>query len=152
MWSSEYTPVEWNWAFRVECFWSSRWYCPLNIPDFRVMFLGRTSRSGLLPYPRYMPSSLAPEWFRVRVEKRVEDGSDPVFTLRERFAWINEPRNDFDFIFSRLDPFPNCRVNFVDKLQLWTWYEIFGAIDCTVVPGSHGIRNLEKRAGRRGPQ
>ena len=84
--SSEYILVEWNWVFRVECFWSSEWYCPLNIPDFKVMSLGRVSRSGLLPYPRYMSSSLALEWFRVRVEKGVEDGSDPVFTLRERFA------------------------------------------------------------------
>jgi hypothetical protein len=32
------------------------------------------------------------------VEKGVEDGSGPVDMLRERFAWNNEPRNDFDFV------------------------------------------------------
>ena len=36
------------------------------------MSLGRVSRSGLLPYPRYMSLSLVPEWIRVRVGKRLK--------------------------------------------------------------------------------
>ena len=31
--------------------------CALNVVDLRVVSLGRVSRSGLLPYPRYMSSS-----------------------------------------------------------------------------------------------
>ena len=43
--------------------------CTLHVSDFRVVSLGRVSRSGLRPYPRYVSSSLAPEWIEVRVKK-----------------------------------------------------------------------------------
>ena len=64
--------VEWHWFFRVECLWSSGWWYPLNASGFRVMSLGRVSRSGLWPYPRSISSSLAPEWIEVRVKRRVK--------------------------------------------------------------------------------
>ena len=41
----------------------------LNAFDCRSVSLGGVSRSGLRPYPRYMSSSLAPEWIEIRVEK-----------------------------------------------------------------------------------
>ena len=41
----------------------------LNVFDSRAVSLGRVSRSGLIPYARYMSSSLAPEWIEVRVKK-----------------------------------------------------------------------------------
>ena len=44
----------------------------LNIVDLRVVSLGRASRPGLLPYPRCMSSSLAPEWIEVPGEKRLK--------------------------------------------------------------------------------
>ena len=50
--------------------------CALNAVDLRVVTLGRASWSGLLPYPRYMSSSLAPEWIEVRVRKELMIFSD----------------------------------------------------------------------------
>ena len=41
----------------------------LDVFDSRAVSLGRVSRSGLRPYPRYMSSSLAPKWIEVRVKK-----------------------------------------------------------------------------------
>ena len=43
--------------------------CALNDADIWVVSLGRASRLGPLPYPRYMSSSLAPEWIEDRVKK-----------------------------------------------------------------------------------
>ena len=48
----------------------------------------------------------------------VEDGSDPIFMLRKHFTWMGEPCKNFDLIFSCLEPFRGCRVNFADKLRL----------------------------------
>ena len=42
----------------------------------------------------------------------VENTSDSIFALRKRLAGINEQHDDFNFFFSRLDPFLVCRVNF----------------------------------------
>ena len=72
VWSSGIGISEWN-------IWSSGLHSkvvsvgifswPLNVFDFRAVSLGRASRSGLRPYPRYMSLSLAPEWIEVRVKK-----------------------------------------------------------------------------------
>ena len=81
VWSNEYILVEWNWAIRVNPQSSGlspvvisvgRICCPLNVLDCRAVSLGRVLRSGLLPYPRYMSSSLSPEWFWVRVELKLK--------------------------------------------------------------------------------
>ena len=78
VWLIDYILVEWNWVIRVELLveWVhsevisiGKCCCTLNVFDFRAVSLGRVSRSGSLPYPRYMSSSLAPEWIGVRVEK-----------------------------------------------------------------------------------
>ena len=50
----------------------------------------------------------------------VENTSDSIFALRKRLVRINEQHDDFNFFFSRLDPFLFCRVNFVVKLQVLT--------------------------------
>ena len=72
--SNDYILVEWNWVIRVELlveWWHSevisvgRCCCTLYVLDSRAVSLGRVSRSGLLPYPRYMSSSLGPEWIEV---------------------------------------------------------------------------------------
>ena len=42
----------------------------------------------------------------------VENTSDSIFALRMRLAGINEQHGDFNFFFSRLDPFLVRRVNF----------------------------------------
>ena len=81
----------------------------------------------------------------------VEDGSDSIFMLWKHFTWIGEPCKNFDLIFSRLEPFIGCRVNFADKLRMLIRHKISGMIDCSAVSGSHKIRNLGKRMGRRGP-
>ena len=47
-------------------------YLLLNFFASRTRTLGRTYRSGLLPYPRSMSSSLAPEWIEVRVKRRLK--------------------------------------------------------------------------------
>ena len=49
--------------------------------------------------------------------------------------------------FSRLDRFIARRVNYTDNLQVLIWYEIFGAIGYSAVPGSHGIRNFGEARG-----
>ena len=92
--------------------------CPLNVFDYRAVSLGRVLRSGILPYPRYMSSSLAPEWFWVRVEMELKMVST-ISMPRKHFTWSGEPFHNFDFIFSRLEPFRSCRVNFVDKLRVF---------------------------------
>jgi len=69
-WSNGIGVSEWNcWSsgLHPEVISVGRCCCPLNVFDCRAVSLGRVSRSGLLPYPRYMSSSLAPEWFWVRV-------------------------------------------------------------------------------------
>ena len=47
-------------------------YLLLNLFASRTRTLGRRYRSGLLPYPRSMSSSLAPEWIEVRVKRRLK--------------------------------------------------------------------------------
>ena len=121
MWSSEYILVEWNWVIRVKCFWSSglhsevitvgRCCCTLNVFDFRAVSLGRVSRSGPLPYPRYMSSSLAPEWIGVRVEKGLKMIPTRILCFRGILPRSVNHARTFHSIFSYLDPFRICRVN-----------------------------------------
>ena len=49
--------------------------------------------------------------------------------------------------FSRLDRFRDRRVNYTGSLRVLIWYEIFGAIGYSTVPGSHGIQNLGEARG-----
>ena len=46
-----------------------------------VVSLIRYFGSGLLPYPRYISSSLAPEWIEVRVRKELMIFSDSFLAL-----------------------------------------------------------------------
>ena len=74
-WSNRIGLSEWNpWSSELhpEVISVNRICCPLNVFDCRAVSLGRVLRSGLLPYPRYMSSSLAPEWFWVRVEMELK--------------------------------------------------------------------------------
>ena len=74
-WSNGIELSEWNcWSsgLYLEVIPVGRYCCPLNVFECRVMSLGGVSRSGLLPYPRYMSSSLALEWFRIRVEMELK--------------------------------------------------------------------------------
>ena len=48
----------------------------------------------------------------------VENKSDSIFALRKRLVRINEQHDDFNFFFSRLDPFLVCQVNFAAKLRV----------------------------------
>ena len=62
----------WSSEFYLEVTSVDRICCPLNVFDYRAVSLGGVLRSGLLPYPRYMSSSLAPKWFWVRVEMELK--------------------------------------------------------------------------------
>ena len=61
--------------------------------------------------------------------------------LRKRFPWTDEPCDNFDFIFSRLDPFQNSRVNFVDKLRVLIWKKNLRC-DCLLLPDLAGFKIL----------
>ena len=57
-------------AYRViQTLWLSSRSPPCSLQVFNEVPLGRTCRSGLWPYPRYISPSLAPEWIGVRVRK-----------------------------------------------------------------------------------
>ena len=93
-WSNRIGLSEWN------C-WSSGLHseeipvsgncCALNVADLWVVSLGRASRSGPLPYPRYMSSSLALEWIEVQGKKEVGGSSDSIFMLQRHLAWEGGP-------------------------------------------------------------
>ena len=154
-WSNGIGLSEWNcWSsgLHSEVISVGRRCCTSNAFTSRAMSLRMVSRSGLLPYPRYMSSSLAPEWIRVRVGRRLK-------MIPTRFLC-------FGGILPRL---MNCagtstsfavalihsdlvKCNHADILRALELYEIFGAIGCTAVPGSRRIQNLGKRAGRKAPQ
>ena len=81
-------------------------YLLLNLFASRTRTLGRRYRSGLLPYPRSMSSSLASKWIEVRVKRR----------LKLTLLWLLlSPPNGCQLLglrlrFSRLDRFRNDRL------------------------------------------
>ena len=121
VWLSEYSFVEWTWIFWVECLWSSEWWYPSNAYDFRPMSLGRVSRSGLWPYPRYMSSSLASEWFRVRVEKGVEVDPDSVTCCGSIFHWLMSYATTLTSFAVTLIHSKVVEWTFADKLRVLIW-------------------------------
>ena len=84
-------------------------YLLLNFFASRTRTLGRTYRSGLLPYPRSMSSSLAPEWIEVRVKRRLK--------LTLLWLLLSSPNGcqllELRLRFSRLDRFRNGRLVFI---------------------------------------
>ena len=71
--------VEWldSWSsdsFLVECLEPVEWDTFKSIERLLLLGMsqGRALWTGPCPYPRYMASSLAPEWIEVRVGKELE--------------------------------------------------------------------------------
>ena len=84
--TSDLLAVEWlaSWSsgsFLVECLEPVEWDTFKSIERRLLlgMSLGRALWTGPCPYPRYVASSLSPEWIEVRVGKEVGILSDWFF-------------------------------------------------------------------------
>ena len=99
----------------------------LNFFASKTRTLGRTYRLGLLPYPRSMSSSLAPEWIEVRVKRRLKLTLLWLLLSSSNGCQLLELR----LRFSRLDRFRNDRLVFItSSVECYPWHGIFGVIGC----------------------